>query len=346
MATWLLSSSSRKRIPFCFGGQPAPQVITSDNSSAEKATLHQTCTTARQLLCHFHVAQAELRWLTALRNRVDDDKRRQLTSAFQLVMYADTAEKLEAATAELKALPHEAFFSRVETVLQRQEDGIMDSVALVWEKYFESRVLRHAYSRVAVHQLLYKRLLSRMPDSASEAILTVGSGHYVVPSATHPSLSYEVFADIGLWKCSFGKQARDGEGTKGPAETFPAGITAADALSKDRNLWSQGETQKLLEKFTNCMPEVGPMKKFKDNKTKWTPIAAELHRGIGIEGTLLYCENRLEKVQFRWACPRSSSGGPSKVQERGLVSGTCQGAVAEAGFVNEAYLVRSSWVVA
>ncbi|KAL1480481.1 hypothetical protein MTO96_050989 [Rhipicephalus appendiculatus] len=47
----------------------------------------------------------------------------------------------------------------------------MDSVALVWEKYFESRVLRHAYSRVAAHQLLYKRLLSRMLDSAAEAIL-------------------------------------------------------------------------------------------------------------------------------------------------------------------------------
>ncbi|KAL1480480.1 hypothetical protein MTO96_050989 [Rhipicephalus appendiculatus] len=80
----------------------------------------------------------------------------------------------------------------------------MDSVALVWEKYFESRVLRHAYSRVAAHQLLYKRLLSRMLDSAAEAILAVSSGHYVVPSATHPSFSYEVFVDIGLCKCSFG----------------------------------------------------------------------------------------------------------------------------------------------
>ncbi|KAL1474121.1 hypothetical protein MTO96_038220 [Rhipicephalus appendiculatus] len=54
----------------------------------------------------------------------------------------------------------------------------------------------------------------------------------------------------------------------------------------------------------------------------------------------------LSKFQFRWACPRSSSGGPSKVRGRGLVSGSCQGAVAEAGFVDEAYLVRSSWVVA
>ncbi|KAL1416405.1 hypothetical protein MTO96_027968 [Rhipicephalus appendiculatus] len=43
---------------------------------------------------------------------------------------------------------------------------------------------------------------------------------------------------------------------------------------------------------------------------------------------------------------RSSSGGPSKVQGRGLLSGSCQGAEVGAGFVDEAYLVQSSWVVA
>ncbi|KAL1446633.1 hypothetical protein MTO96_044513, partial [Rhipicephalus appendiculatus] len=52
------------------------------------------------------------------------------------------------------------------------------------------------------------------------------------------------------------------------------------------------------------------------------------------------------KFQSRWTCPRSCSGGPSKVRGRGLVSGSCQGAVAEAGLVDEAYRVRSSWVVA
>ncbi|KAL3183406.1 hypothetical protein MRX96_000364 [Rhipicephalus microplus] len=94
-------------------------------------------------------------------------------------MYADTAEKLEAATAEVKALQHDAFVSRVLTFLRRQEEwvqlyrldvltrghntnnsaeatirvlkdmilnrveafnavALVDSVALVWEKYFES----------------------------------------------------------------------------------------------------------------------------------------------------------------------------------------------------------------
>ncbi|KAL1446326.1 hypothetical protein MTO96_044613 [Rhipicephalus appendiculatus] len=79
-------------------------------------------------------------------------------------------------------------------------------MALVWEKYFESRILRHAYSLVTTHQLMYKRLLSRMPDSAAEAIQVAGSGQHIVPSATHPGISYEVVADTGICTRSFGKQ--------------------------------------------------------------------------------------------------------------------------------------------
>ncbi|KAH8040160.1 hypothetical protein HPB51_009538 [Rhipicephalus microplus] len=71
----------------CFGGQPAPQVLMSDNSSAEKATLQQTWPSASQLLCHFHVAQVEWRWLTTSRNCVDKDQRRRFMSAFQLASF-------------------------------------------------------------------------------------------------------------------------------------------------------------------------------------------------------------------------------------------------------------------
>ncbi|KAL3240940.1 hypothetical protein MRX96_047868 [Rhipicephalus microplus] len=178
-------------------------------------------------------------------------------------MYADTAEKLEAATAEVKALQHEASVSRVRTFLRRLEEWVQlycldvltkghntnnfeeatirvlkdiilnrveafnavalaDSVALVWEKYFESRILRHAYRPVAAHQLLYKRLLSRMPKDAAEAIQVVGQGQYIVPSATHPSSSYEVYADIGLCTCLIEEEpsssARTTEGTSAQQE--------------------------------------------------------------------------------------------------------------------------------
>ncbi|KAH8029880.1 hypothetical protein HPB51_005036 [Rhipicephalus microplus] len=59
--------------------------------------------------------------------------------------------------------------------------ALADSVALVWEKYFESRILRHAYSPVAAHQLLYKQLLSRMPKDAAEAIQVQALGEKCPP---------------------------------------------------------------------------------------------------------------------------------------------------------------------
>lgn len=61
----------------------APQVFMTDDSSTEKAALQRIWPAARQLLCHFHVAEAQWRWLTASCNRVDKDLRRDLMSAFQ-----------------------------------------------------------------------------------------------------------------------------------------------------------------------------------------------------------------------------------------------------------------------
>lgn len=56
-----------------------------DNSSAEKAALQATWPEATQLLCHFHVAQAEWRWLHAAAHQVSRDERRDLMTAFQKV---------------------------------------------------------------------------------------------------------------------------------------------------------------------------------------------------------------------------------------------------------------------
>ncbi|CAN7944870.1 unnamed protein product, partial [Ixodes hexagonus] len=69
--------------PLCFGKAHAPEAFMMDNSSAEKAALHATWPEGTQLLCHFHVAQAEWRWLYAAANQVGRDERRDLMSAFQ-----------------------------------------------------------------------------------------------------------------------------------------------------------------------------------------------------------------------------------------------------------------------
>ncbi|XP_040077985.2 uncharacterized protein LOC115331187 [Ixodes scapularis] len=82
----------KRKYPFCIGGAHAPKAFMTDNSAAKKAALQATWPEATQLLCHFHVARAEWRWLQASRNNVSRDERRELMSAFQKL----TTGKLEA----------------------------------------------------------------------------------------------------------------------------------------------------------------------------------------------------------------------------------------------------------
>lgn len=65
-------------IPIC----QAPEAFMTDHSSAEKAALQATWPEGTQLLCQFHVAQAEWRWIMS---NVEQDKRRTLMVAFQKV---------------------------------------------------------------------------------------------------------------------------------------------------------------------------------------------------------------------------------------------------------------------
>ncbi|XP_077516770.1 uncharacterized protein LOC144127744 [Amblyomma americanum] len=74
----------------------APQAFMTDNSAAEKAALQATWPEGKQLLCHFHVAQAEWRWLHASRDTSRDDKR-DLMTTFQ----KDAAEVLKNITEAL-----------------------------------------------------------------------------------------------------------------------------------------------------------------------------------------------------------------------------------------------------
>ncbi|XP_077545723.1 uncharacterized protein LOC144158595 [Haemaphysalis longicornis] len=92
-----------------------------DNSAAEKAALRATWPKGRQLLCHFHVAQAEWRWLTAARNNVEKDQTRALMTKFQQIMYATSVEGLNKAIEGLRGSSHEGYKARVEAFLQQQQ---------------------------------------------------------------------------------------------------------------------------------------------------------------------------------------------------------------------------------
>ncbi|KAH7936586.1 hypothetical protein HPB49_001562 [Dermacentor silvarum] len=73
----------KENYPTCFGGLSYPQAFMTDNSAAEKAALQAVRPQGTQLLCFFHVAQAEWRWLTAARNNIGKEQRRSLMSAFR-----------------------------------------------------------------------------------------------------------------------------------------------------------------------------------------------------------------------------------------------------------------------
>ncbi|XP_050034843.3 uncharacterized protein [Dermacentor andersoni] len=96
-----------------------------DNSAAEKAALQAVWPQGTQLLCFFHVAQAEWRRLTAAHNNVAKEQRRSLMSAFQQIMYANSPEKLESATIKLRESSQASYISRVEPFLNRKEEWVL-----------------------------------------------------------------------------------------------------------------------------------------------------------------------------------------------------------------------------
>lgn len=79
-----------------------PQSFMTDNSEAEKAALQAVWPEATQLLCHFHVAQAEWRWLHASSNKISRDERRDLMTAFQKVCVNDAPSSMKGCVLEPK----------------------------------------------------------------------------------------------------------------------------------------------------------------------------------------------------------------------------------------------------
>ncbi|KAH7965748.1 hypothetical protein HPB49_010359 [Dermacentor silvarum] len=190
-----------------------PQAFMTDNSAAEKAALQAVWPQGTQLLCFFHVAQAEWRWLTAGRNNIGKEQRRSLMSAFRQIMYADSTEKLESAIKNFRESSHTSYLSRVEAFLDRKEEWVLlfrsklttlESISEVWELYFKSRILKHAHNRVPTHQLLYDSLLKKTPEGAQASVVSLGDNCFLVPSFQKNGEIYDVCRDIGTCTCRAG----------------------------------------------------------------------------------------------------------------------------------------------
>ena len=72
----------------------APLAVMTDDSAAMKSALKSVWPTTRQLLCHFHVGQAEWRWLTSKVNNVPSNERQTLMKKFQKVNFCHFASSV------------------------------------------------------------------------------------------------------------------------------------------------------------------------------------------------------------------------------------------------------------
>lgn len=85
--------------------------------------------------------------------------------------------------------------------------ALVDLVVDIWESYFGLRLLDHAYHRVPAHQLLYHKLLERMPSGAAEMIRPLGVSKFEVPSGKlDEDTVYQVCMDLGMCTCQSGQQ--------------------------------------------------------------------------------------------------------------------------------------------
>ncbi|KAE8740602.1 hypothetical protein FOCC_FOCC013881 [Frankliniella occidentalis] len=116
--------------PNGFGNKTYPEVFMTDNCDQEKGALSTIWPDALQFLCHFHVGQAEWRWLTESKHAVPQDKRQELMRLFQQIMYANDTEEYEGAKENFKEnCSHEKYGNRVEEFIKREKE---------WAKIFRS----------------------------------------------------------------------------------------------------------------------------------------------------------------------------------------------------------------
>lgn len=72
-----------------------PQIIMTDDDSAERNALKVVFPKSRLLLCIFHVTQALWRWLWDLNNKIQKDDRKTIMTLFRHVLYAKTTSDAE-----------------------------------------------------------------------------------------------------------------------------------------------------------------------------------------------------------------------------------------------------------
>ncbi|XP_071044336.1 uncharacterized protein [Parasteatoda tepidariorum] len=115
----------KKNFPLCFGGNDHPEIVMTDDSSAERGALKKVWETSNRLLCHFHFAQADWRWLFT--HNIPKDERPRLMRLFQAVMYAASEQELSEATSNIlkERSKFPDFIKRFEKFYERRDEWVL-----------------------------------------------------------------------------------------------------------------------------------------------------------------------------------------------------------------------------
>nr|CAH7751142.1 unnamed protein product [Callosobruchus chinensis] len=81
-------------------------------------------------------------------------------------------------------------------------------------------------------------------------------------------------------------------------------VNSDETEAKDHNTetsrieWGE-ETKLLLDLYHQYLPQIGPMKKFKNKKKVWERISMEIEKNLGILRTPVQCESRFKTIMKR-----------------------------------------------
>ncbi|KAF4520715.1 hypothetical protein B566_EDAN004834 [Ephemera danica] len=195
-----------EHMPHCFGGNECPEVFMSDDSAAEKLALAEVWPNAVQLLCQFHVAQAE--WpQDNLQNLKHTKFVRRVTNFMGRSKEWISLYRISLTTRGHNTNNYSEATIRIlkDVVLCRTKAfnivALVDYCVYVWEDYYINRILDFAHNRKVNKKLFFKNI-----DCSKTSIerLDGCDDCFQVRSFTTQSSYYEVNTSVGFCSCHRG----------------------------------------------------------------------------------------------------------------------------------------------
>ncbi|KAL5238208.1 hypothetical protein ACI65C_005618 [Semiaphis heraclei] len=174
----------KNNFPNCFGGIESPLVFMTDDSAAEKKALSKLWPKAKQFLCHFHMCQAEWRWLHDSKNGINLNNRLPLMKLFQLAMYSMSEEEFKNIESRIKNEAPTNFIKRFEKNCKRQDQ---------WVHFYRSRILyrnhdTNNYAEASIRimkDILLNRTKAYNVVALVDFIVSVGEEYFTLRILNH-----------------------------------------------------------------------------------------------------------------------------------------------------------------